>query len=83
MKKLESTFISMFVVLSLIALVSAALLSFTYGKTSVVRAEVERDQQQRALAEVLPDFDNSPVEEAFTREEYELQELYPDRKSVV
>lgn len=77
MKKLESTFINMFVVLSSIALLSAALLSFTYGKTSVVRAEVERQQQQRALAAVLPEFDNSPGEEAFTREGYELQELYP------
>jgi len=77
MKKLESTFINMFVVLSLIALVSAALLSFTYGKTSVVRAEVEREQEQSALAEVLTDFDNSPAEEAFTREDYGLQKLYP------
>jgi len=77
MRKLESTFVNMFVVLSVIALLSAALLSFTYGKTSVIRAEVERKQQQRALAAVLPEFDNSPGEEAFTRESYEFQELYP------
>ncbi len=81
MKKLESTFVNMFVVLSLIALLSAALLSFTYSKTSVVRAEVEREQQQRALAAVLPEFDNSPGEEAFVREGYELQELYPARRN--
>lgn len=77
MKKLESTFVNMFVVLSIIALVSAALLAFTYGKTSVIRAQVEQQQQQRALAAVLPEFDNSPGEEAFTREGYPLQELYP------
>lgn len=77
MKKLESTFLNMFLVLTCIALLSAALLSFTYGKTSVVRAEVEREQQSRALAAVLPAFDNSPGDEAFKREGFAFQELYP------
>lgn len=77
MKKLESTLVNMFVVLTMISLVSAAALAFTYGQTKPILDEQARQAQNRAVARVLPEFDNAPTEEAFAVDGFPGVELYP------
>ncbi len=66
MKKLESTLLNMFVVLTLISLISAGALAFTYGQTRPILAAQEQQAQIAAVAAVLPEFDNVPTEEQFS-----------------
>ena len=77
MKKLESTLPNMFLVLTAIALISAAGLGFTYAKTKPILDELARQRQIAAVAEVVPEFDNTPTEEAFTVQDFPDLELYP------
>ena len=78
MKKLESTLPNMFIVLTLIALVSAAALAFTYGQTKPILDEQARQKQIQAVAAVIPaEFDNEPTEETVTVDEYPGVEIYP------
>ncbi len=64
MKKLESTLPNMFIVLTLIALVSATALGFTYAKTKPILDEQARLRRIEAVATVAPEFDNVPTEES-------------------
>lgn len=77
MKKLESTLPNMFIVLTLIALVSAAALAFTYDRTAPILAEQARQRQIAAIAEVVPEFDNVPTDEAYSADGHPGVELYP------
>lgn len=78
MKKLESTLPNMFIVLTLIALVSAAALAFTYGQTKPILDEQARQRQIQAVSAVIPaEFDNAPTEEAVSVEGYDGVEIYP------
>ena len=77
MKKLESTLSNMFFVLTSIALISAAALAFTYGRTKPILDEAARRRQIAAIAEVVVPFDNAPVEEAIVSDSYPGVELYP------
>ena len=82
MKKLESTLPNMFLVLTVIALVSAAALAFTYGQTKPILEEQARQEQIQAVANVIPEsFDNAPTEEAITVDGYEGVEIYPATRS--
>ena len=77
MKKLESTLPNMFVVLTMIALISAAALAFTYAATLPILEEQARERQVQAVAEVVPPFDNSPTDEAITLADLPEVEVYP------
>lgn len=77
MKKLESTLVNMFLVLTIISLISAAALAFTYAQTEPILEEQARQTQVRAVARVLPEFDNAPTEEVLTLDEFPGVELYP------
>lgn len=77
MKKLESTLPNMFIVLTMIALISAAALAFTYGQTKPILDEQARQRQIQAVAQVVPEFDNNPTDEALTVPEYPEVEIYP------
>lgn len=59
-KKLPSTFANMVIVLTVIALISAMALAFTYKMTEAPRLEVKRLKTLNALKQVLPDFDSDP-----------------------
>jgi len=76
-KKLESTLLNMFVVLTVISLISAAALAFTYAQTKPILDEQARQAQIQAVARVLPEFDNAPTEEVFTADGFPGVELYP------
>lgn len=72
-KKLESNFINMFVVLTVVGLVSSFSLGYTYNST---RNKIEKIQQQKlkdAIGEVLPEFDN-------LREKIVISEKISDKK---
>lgn len=62
-KKLPSTFANMVIVLTVISLISALALAFTFKMTEVPRIEGKRQKTITALREVLPEFDNKPDEE--------------------
>ncbi|MFW5695185.1 MAG: RnfABCDGE type electron transport complex subunit G [Alkalispirochaeta sp.] len=77
MKKLESTLPNMFLVLTVIALVSAAALGYTYAQTKPILDEQARQREIEAVANVVPEFDNNPTEESVVPDEYPDMELYP------
>jgi len=70
----------MFIVLSVIALVSAGVLGFTYSKMEPVIEQAQAEKRAEALRQVLPPFDNDPVEEASTPEDYPGLTFYPATK---
>ncbi len=76
-KKLESTFFNMLFVLTVIALVSALALGFTFTATKEARKMVKIMKTRKALTKVLPVFDNKPDEEKYTLPEFEGLEFYP------
>lgn len=76
-KRLDSTLLNMFVVLTAVALISAGALGFTYSKTKPVLDELKRQQQVEAVSAVIDGFDNQPIEEVYTVEDYPNVELYP------
>lgn len=81
-KKLPSTFPNMVIVLTLISVVSALALAFTYSATKDAIAQVGVKKTLNALQQVLPEFNNDPTKEKYTVEEAEFKdiELYPARK---
>ncbi|MCP5104477.1 MAG: RnfABCDGE type electron transport complex subunit G [bacterium] len=79
-KKLESTFFNMVFVLSVIALVSALALGFTYTATKDAIAQVEVDRTLKALGIVLPEFNNNPYEERYNPPDDAELVIYPAQK---
>jgi electron transport complex protein RnfG len=79
-KKLPSTFANMFIVLSLISLVSALALGFTYSITKEPIEMVKVKRTLKALGNVLPAFDNSPDQEKYTLKGFDGLEFFPATK---
>lgn len=76
-KQLTSTLPNMFIALTIICLVSAAALGFTYSQT-IDRIEFLKAQERvEAIRQVLPEFDNNPAEEAYTPEGHPRLTAYP------
>jgi len=67
-KKLPSTFFNMVVVLTLVCVVSALALGFTYSRTKDAIAQGKINKIIEALKTVLPEFDNNPYQEKYTLE---------------
>ena len=76
-KKLASTLLNMFLVLTVISLLSAAALGFTYTQTKPVLEELQKQKQIEAVSTVISGFDNVPTEEAYSLEDFPGLELYP------
>ena len=57
-KKLESTFLNMFLVLLAISLVSALAIGFTYTKTKPAADAIQKANFEKAIKQVVPDSDN-------------------------
>lgn len=60
MKKLESTFLNMVIVLTMISVFSAYILGLTYSRTKKRIESAQAQNQKMALRKVLPEFDNDP-----------------------
>ncbi|MDD3910530.1 MAG: electron transporter RnfG, partial [Proteiniphilum sp.] len=65
MAKLQSTFKNMFLSLSIICLTVAVLLAQVNKMTAKPIAEAKAMKLQNAISEVVPEFDNDPVAEAY------------------
>ncbi|WP_286861228.1 RnfABCDGE type electron transport complex subunit G, partial [Proteiniphilum sp. UBA5510] len=63
--KLQSTFKNMFLSLSIICLTVAVLLAQVNKMTAKPIAEAKAMKLQNAISEVVPEFDNDPVAEAY------------------
>jgi electron transport complex protein RnfG len=84
MKKLESNFINMFLVLFIISFVSAAALAKVYQVTKDKIEAGKTENEMAAVASVLmPDYENDPVKDMFVLKTPEGEEIkcYPARKS--
>jgi electron transport complex protein RnfG len=79
-KKLPSTFPNMFIVLTVVALVSALALAFTYTVTKDARELAKLKKTLKALEKVLPKFNNQPNDEKYSVSGYEELEFYPAKK---
>ncbi|MBX2842974.1 MAG: RnfABCDGE type electron transport complex subunit G [Flammeovirgaceae bacterium] len=63
MGKKESSFFNMFLTLLVVTLVASAALGFVYEFTKAPIKKARIEKKKRAIAAVLPDFDNQPLEE--------------------
>jgi electron transport complex protein RnfG len=73
-KKLESTFPNMLIVLTVISLVSAFALGFTYTKTKPVADKVAQQKLENAIKAVVPEFDK--LSEKYKVDGFDRLELY-------
>ncbi len=82
MAKTESTFRNMVLSLTLIALVSSALLGFVYEVTKEPIALSNLNKKLEAIRQVVPEFDNNPNDEMFLLPtgDGDSLEVYPAKK---
>lgn len=85
MAKTESTFRNMALSLTLIALVSSALLGFVYEATKKPIALSNLKKKLDAIRQVVPEFNNNPNDEMFRLPtgEGDSLEVYPAKKDNV
>lgn len=85
MAKTESTFRNMALSLTLIALVSSALLGFVYEVTKEPIALSNLNKKLDAIKQVVPEFNNNPNDEMFLLPtgEGDSLEIYPAKKDDV
>lgn len=83
MGKTESTFRNMALSLTLIALVSSALLGFVYEVTKEPIALSNLNKKLDAIKQVVPEFNNNPNDEMFLLPtgEGDSLEIYPAKKN--
>lgn len=65
MAKKESTFINMLLTLFLVTFVSSAALGYVYEATKGPKAAAELARKTEAIKEVVPAFDNDPINERY------------------
>ncbi len=82
-KKLESSFVNMLVVLFLVSFVASASLAFVNKATQEPRAKARLDKKTNAIKNVLPEFDNNPIDEVYkiATAEGDSLECYPGKKN--
>src|SRR4030066_1457491 len=82
MAKTESTFRNMAVSLTLIAMVSSALLGFVYEITKEPIALSNFNKKLNAIKQVVPEFSNNPNDEMFRLPtgEGDSLDIYPAKK---
>jgi electron transport complex protein RnfG len=79
-KKLPSTFRNMVVVLTLIGLISALALGFSYNLTKDAIANVGVKKTIQGIEQVLPPFDNDPSKEQYTLATHPELIFFPAKK---
>lgn len=86
MEKIKSSLPNMVMSLGLITILAALILGGVYSLTVNEIAEAEKNAQVEAISEVVPEFDNNPLDEQFvyianagTKDEFEIV-VYPARK---
>ena len=62
---MKSTFLTMSLTLLIIAGVASSLLAYVYTLTKGPIEEANKKKKIEALSQVLPEFDNSPIDESF------------------
>ena len=77
-KKLESTFVNMVLVLTVISLISALALGFTYNQTKPYADKVKAEKLAEAIKAVVPEFDELGA--PFKVDGFERLELYHAKK---
>lgn len=82
MAKLKSSLLNMFLSLTVICIVAAAILAFVNAQTSTVIAVSKKQKLEESIKRVVPGFDNSPLEESFMAavSEGDSVRIYPARK---
>ncbi|MFW6215079.1 MAG: RnfABCDGE type electron transport complex subunit G [Alkalispirochaetaceae bacterium] len=76
-EKMKSSLANMFIVLTLICLISAAALGFTYTQTADRIDDLAEQRRIEAIRQVLPEFDNNPAEEAYNLDSDPRITIYP------
>ena len=79
-KKLASNFANMLVVLTVVSLVSALALAFTFTATREARELAKVKKTLAALEKVLPPFNNQPNDEKYNPQGDNQLEFYPAKK---
>ena len=85
-KKLESTFLNMVIVLTIVSFVAAISLASVYNITKEPIAKAKLKKKLKAIADVAPAFDNDPNAEMFKMPAFEPSpgldslEVYPAKK---
>jgi len=85
-KKLESTFINMVIVLTVVSLIAAYALASVFNMTKEPIEQAALKKKLKAIAEVAPVFDNDPNAEMFKMAAFEPSagldslEVYPAKK---
>lgn len=83
MKKLQSSFINMVLVLGVISILAASLLAYMHELTAEPIRLANLAKQENAIKEVSPAFDNSPVAEKYqvTDADGNVLNCYPAKKN--
>ena len=68
MKKLTSTLPNMLISLGTVTILAGALLGWMYTLTKEPIARQMQEQQEKAISDVTPEFDNNPEAEKWTTE---------------
>lgn len=76
-EQMKSTLPNMFLILTLICLISAAALGFTYTQTADRIAALAEQRRIEAIRQVLPEFDNNPAAEAYNLDADPRITIYP------
>ena len=80
MEKIQSTFITLVVTLSIVTLVASVSLGFVYQWTKEPIAQAQLNKQLKAIEYVMPGYDNNPVAEKYfvnTPDGKDSLEFYP------
>ncbi len=80
MKKIDSTFWNMLWSLTLITAVAGGLLGYTHRLTEEPIARAEKAGREKAIQEVIPEYDNSPIDEQQT---YTVRNEYGETTAIV
>jgi electron transport complex protein RnfG len=78
-KQLESTFLNMFIILTLFSLVSSFALAFTFKKTKDGIAKANKRKLEQAIKKVLPKFDK--LGKRYKVKGFPRAEFYPATKN--
>lgn len=81
MSKKESTFFNMVSTLFIVALVSSTAVGYVYELTKKPIAKAQLEKKTRAISEVVPEFDNSPIDDQYVvQSDVGPLNVYPAKK---
>ncbi|NDW17517.1 RnfABCDGE type electron transport complex subunit G [Dysgonomonas sp. 216] len=82
MAKLKSTLLNMFLSLTIICIVAAAILAYVDQETAPLIANGKKQKLENAIRDVIPGFDNSPLEDMYSiaTSKGDSLKVYPAKK---